>query len=174
MSNGTKALKSGIWYTFANFIMKGIGFLTTPIFTRILSKADVGFYSDYTSVLSIFTILMTLGIGTTFIRAKFDYKDEFEDYIASSLILSSIVTSVCGFFFCLFSDFFGSITKVEPKYLYIMVVYLFLYSAVDIYQAKERHLFGYKRSVFISLFIAISTALLSVFILFNNKKRKTY
>ena len=162
MSNDTKALKSGVWYTVANFIMKGIGFLTTPIFTRILSKADVGYYSDYTSVLSVFTILMTLGIGTTFIRAKFDYKDEFDDYISSSLVLSSVVTLIWGTLICLFSSLFSSITKVEPKYLYIMVVYLFMYSAVDIYQAKERHLFGYKRSVFISLLVAVSTALLSV------------
>ena len=43
-TNNVKALKSGIWYTAANFIMKGIGFITMPIFTRLLSHEDFGLH----------------------------------------------------------------------------------------------------------------------------------
>ena len=39
-----KALKAGFWYTFSNFLIKGIAFLTMPIFTRIMSKYDIGVF----------------------------------------------------------------------------------------------------------------------------------
>lgn len=41
-TNNVKAIKSRIWYTAANFIMKGVGFITMPIFTRMLSHEEFG------------------------------------------------------------------------------------------------------------------------------------
>ena len=40
-NNNVKALKSGIWYTAANFLTKSIGFITTPIFTRLTMRRTV-------------------------------------------------------------------------------------------------------------------------------------
>lgn len=71
-SNNEKALKSGVWYTVANFIMKGIGFITTPIFTRLLSHSEFGLYSNYASWLQTFTMFVTLNLASTFISARFD------------------------------------------------------------------------------------------------------
>lgn len=36
VDNNKKALKSGIWYTVSNLLVRSIGFITTPIFTRIV------------------------------------------------------------------------------------------------------------------------------------------
>ena len=155
-------VKSGIWYTFSSFIVKSIGFLTTPIFTRILTREEYGLYSNYASWLSTITIFITLGLGTSFISAKFDFKEKFDEYVSSTLILSTIITSVWAVIIFLFHDSISAFTEVESPYLYLMLVYLLLYSAVDMYQAKERYLYGYKKSVFTSLAIAVSTAGLSV------------
>ena len=37
ISNGKKALKSGVWYVVGNFMAKSAGFITMPIFTRLLT-----------------------------------------------------------------------------------------------------------------------------------------
>ena len=58
MSNDIKALKSGAWYTVANFLTRSVGLITTPIFTRLLTKSDFGAYSNYTSWLSIAIIIL--------------------------------------------------------------------------------------------------------------------
>ena len=44
-----KVLKSGIWFTISNFIVKSIGFITTPIFTRMLSKSEFGDFNNFTT-----------------------------------------------------------------------------------------------------------------------------
>ena len=155
-------IKSGVWYTIANFIVKAIGFLTTPIFSRLLTHEEFGLYSNYISWLSTVTIFITLGLGTSFISAKFDFKDKFHDYVSSCLMLSTIITIIWGVVIVLFHDRIAEFTGIQAEYLYVMVIYLLLYSAVDMFQAKERYLFGYKKSVFISLMIAVSTAVLSV------------
>lgn len=162
MSNNTKALKSGVWYTAANFLTSSIGLITTPIFTRLLTKADFGAYSNYTSWLSIFSVLLTLNLGTTFISARFDYKDKFDDYISSSLILSTLTillgTIIVNILYVPFRDKFG----IDRIYLNCMMIYLAMSSAIAMFQTKERYEFKYKISVFVSLLITISTSVLSV------------
>lgn len=41
--------RAGVGYTIGNYLIRGLGFLTVPIFSRLLSTADYGFYNTYTS-----------------------------------------------------------------------------------------------------------------------------
>ena len=161
-NNNVKALKSGVWYTAANFITKSIGLITTPLFTRLLSHTDYGLYSNYVSWLSTFSVFAALNLGASFISARFDFEKDFDGYVSSTLVLSSLVTSIWAIIIDLFSAFFVSLTGVEKHYINIMVVYMLFSSAVDMYQARERYYFEYRKSVLTSLLITFSTAFLSV------------
>ena len=35
-----QAIKAGAWYTVSSFLIRGIGFITTPVFARLLTKAE--------------------------------------------------------------------------------------------------------------------------------------
>lgn len=159
-----KALKSGVWYTFANFITKSIGFITTPIFARILTHEEYGLFSNFSSWLGTFTVIATLNLGATFISAKYDYKDSFNQYVSSMLVLSSIMTGLCALIINIFPAFFSSLTGVSIGNLNLMFLYLCFHSAIDLFQTKERYSFGYKKTVVIGLGIALSTALFSVYL----------
>ena len=87
MKNDNKVLKSGVWYTIGNFITKGIGFLTTPIFTRLMTTADIGDFANYSSWITILSAILTLDLFTSVALAKYDYKDNINDYISSNLLL---------------------------------------------------------------------------------------
>ena len=100
-NNNRKALKSGVWYTAANFLMKSIGFITTPFFTRLLSHSDFGYFSNYTAWLSVLTVFATLNLTSSFISARFDYEKDCDGYISSTLVLSSVATCVCA---CIIKD----------------------------------------------------------------------
>ena len=86
MGNNRKALKSGIWYTAANFLTKSIGIITTPIFTRLLTKNEMGAYGNYTSWLAVMTILITFTLESTFISAKYEYEQEFDSYVSTMTV----------------------------------------------------------------------------------------
>ena len=162
VSNNIKAIKSGVWYIFANFLTKGVGFLTTPFFTRLMTQEDYGLYSNYVSWLGTFTIVGLLNAGATFISARFDFKDDFDGYISSSLALSSLVTLCWAAVINLFPQSISDWTGVDVRFLNIMVLYLFFFSAIDMFQLRERYYYEYKISAGTSILIAISTALVSV------------
>lgn len=164
-NNNAKALKSGVWYTVANFIMKGIGFITVPIFTRLLSHSEFGLYSNYASWLQTFTMFVTLNLASTFISARFDFEEDFDGYISSVLSLSTFSTLIWIVIVNLFPAQFISITGVELKYLNVMMLYLLFASAIDMFQTRERYYFKYKISVFISLFLSVASSVLAVLLI---------
>ena len=133
MSNNAKALKSGIWYTTSNFLVRSIGFITTPIFTRMLTKADFGLYNNFSSWLLIATVFVTLHLESTLISARYDYEDSFDEYIFSILGLSSLVA--CFWFAVVnaFSNFFSSWWNLDIKYINIMLLYLLFQPAVELF-----------------------------------------
>lgn len=161
-STNRKALKSGIWYTASNFLVKSIAFLTTPIFTRILTKTDFGLYNNYVSWLAIATILVTLNLDSTLISARYDYANSFDEYIFSVLSLSAVSTVLWLIAVSVFPTAFVSLLGMERKYIYAMLFYLLFLPAVSLFQARERYLFEYKKTVATSMFIAVGTAGLSV------------
>lgn len=161
-NNNIKALKSGVWYTVANFITKSMGFFITPIFSRLLSHNEFGLYSNYVSWQNTFMVFVTLNLGATFISARYDYEEDFDGYVSSMLVLSTIIVGIWVIIINLFPERFHSFTGIEIEYLNIMLIYLLLYSAVDMFQVREQYYFQYKNSVIISLLVAVCTAVLSV------------
>lgn len=162
MSNNKKALKSGIWYTASNFLVKSIGFITTPIFTRLLTHEEFGAYNNYTSWLSIITIFVTLNLESTLISARYDFKEKFDEYIFSVLSLSTVSAFI---WFCianLFSAQVEALLGLKLVYINAMLVYLLFLPAIHLFQARERYLFEYKKSVATSLVLSFGTAILSV------------
>lgn len=172
-NNNVKALKSGVWYTAANFLTKSIGLITTPIFTRLLTHAEFGLYSNYTSWLSILSLIVTLNLESTFISARYDYEKKFDNYIFSVLSLSSLSvivwTALLNIIFTFFPSFFG----MDRLYLNCMLIYLLFLPAVNMYQTRERYYFEYKRSVIISLIVSVGTSLISVLLVVNLSNRLT-
>lgn len=165
MSYNGKMLRSGIWYTAANFVMKSIAFITTPIFTRIMTHADFGMYNNFTSWMSTFSIFLTLNLDSTFISARYDFQKDFDRYILSTLTLSSVWTIAFIVFATFIKTFLVKITGLKFDYLVLMGLYLFFLPAVSEFQVKERYNFKYRVSVGISLFTSISSILISLLLI---------
>ncbi len=165
-NNNVKALKSGAWYTFANFIMKSMVFISTPVFARMLTKEEYGLYSNYTSWLMTATIVVTLNIYSTFISAKTDFKDDFDTYILSTTVLSVSSSLLWIVIINVFSTEIVSLTGLSIFYLNIMMVYILFDSIVQIFQTRERYKYEYKKSVFLSLIISIGNTALSIVLVY--------
>ena len=162
MSNDRKALKSGVWYTAASFLRRGIGFLTTPIFTRLMTTEEFGLYSNYASWESIISTIIGLGLGATLIHARYEHEDDFDGYIFSMCVLNTISTLVWFIIIWLFNSFFTKTFSMNSYYLNVMCVTLLLQPVIDMYMDRERFFFEYKKSVLISVLLSVLTTGLSV------------
>ena len=119
--SGNIVAKAGIWYTICNFIFRGMAFITTPIFTRLLTKSEVGSFSNMSSWISILTVLTALDLHSSIIRSKLEHEDDIDSYIWSILSMTTFVTIILYVVVFVFQGFFVNLFQMEMKYINIML-----------------------------------------------------
>ena len=70
-------VKASMWFFVCAFLQKGISFITTPIFTRLLSTSEYGQYNVYTSWMSVLIVIVTLNLYCgVYSRGLVKFEDE--------------------------------------------------------------------------------------------------
>lgn len=148
---GKKAVKAGLWYTVCTFILKAISFITTPVFTRMMSSADIGIYSTFATWVSILGSIITLDLFTSINLAHFSFNDEIDRYMSTIAIAGSVFTiSIYLAFFPIHNQILTFLGISEGMYN-IMFVYFLVYPAIQILHAKYRIYLQYKETIITSL-----------------------
>lgn len=171
MSMNKKALTAGVWYTISNFLVRGIGFLTTPIFTRILSQTDYGNYVNYTSWVSLLTILTTLEMYVSINRARFDYEDDLNGYISSVALCGTTITTACYAVVICFQDFFVDFFGMDMIYIHIIFLYLLVEPALPLLSTQYRLSMKYKMVTTLSLSSTILSVVVSLLLVMTMKNQ---
>ena len=155
-------IKSGFWYTVSNFFLKGIAFITIPIFSRMLTTEEFGYYNNFAAWLAVLTIIGTLSLSTSLIRGRFDFKDDLDSFISSNLILGSICTIVLYFVAFFNKNIFESLSSLNFVHITIMFLSILFLPAYNMFQQLQRFQYKYKTLVTITICISIGSVLLSL------------
>ncbi|MCR5778255.1 MAG: oligosaccharide flippase family protein [Lachnospiraceae bacterium] len=166
-----KALKAGVWYTASSFLRKGIGVFSTPIFARLLTKGELGLQNNFVVWFSMAAVVCTLNLKSSVSRAKFDYKDRFDEYLSCITFLGSIATMFFYAIVVMFKDFFVSLWQLDMIYIHLMFIELLVAPSLDILQAKHRIQQKYKVQVGISVFLSVASTFLAVLAVFLCKDK---
>lgn len=159
--NAGTVIKAGIWYTLSSFLTKGVAFITTPIFTRLLSSNDYGEYSNFVAWAGILVIVATMEMHATVNRARYDY-DNLDGYLSSVAITGTIVTTVLWGIVQLFPDFFCRFFSMDMPYINILFITTMVSPALQLLQAKNRINYKYKTYVALSLGSVLLSTLVSL------------
>lgn len=164
-------LKSGIWYTVSNFAFRAIAFITTPIFSRVLSQSEYGEYNNINSWVSILVVLAACDLHSSIIRAKLDFEEDLESYSFSVLTLSSIITALFYLVFLLNGSLLENWLEVDKKYFHIIFLYILFNEAFYTFITLERAHYRYKSFSLLTGISIVITSLFSVLLvlILNNK-----
>lgn len=159
--------KAGLWFTVCNFVFKGLAFITIPIFTRLLTKKELGDFSNYSTIIIVMSVLTSLDLSSSIIRSKVEHEDDIDSYIWSILSFSTIFT-ILIYIYCIINMksaefFFG----LESKYIHLMFMYCLFSPAYSMLITKHRAFYRYKSFVFITAIVAISSTILSLILVYN-------
>ncbi|SHF00397.1 Membrane protein involved in the export of O-antigen and teichoic acid [Marinitoga hydrogenitolerans DSM 16785] len=170
--NNNKVIKAGMWYTFGNFFVKGISFITIPIFTRLLSTSDYGIINVYNTWLGIFTIVLSLNLYSGAGRAKYEFKDSYNQFLSSVLFLSTIIFLFFSFLIILLKNFFLKFLSLQSSLVYVLLIQSYFTFVQQYYLSKLRFNYYYKSYILISIISSISVIILSIFLItaFKNEK----
>ncbi|WP_314065828.1 oligosaccharide flippase family protein [uncultured Vagococcus sp.] len=170
--NGSALIKSGIWYTAANFLLKGVNFFTIPIFTKMMSVDQYGTVDNFTSWVSIFTVIVGLNLSAAVNNATFEYKDDIKRFLSSVVFLGTL------FFFMLlgisnlaysYLGLFSNLNNWMLNFVIIQSYSQFIISFLSAYYIINSY---YKRNIFLlflSTMLNIGISLLFMVTVYENK-----
>lgn len=164
-------VKSSLWYTIGNFFIKGINFLTIPIFTNIMTVEEYGLVNNFMALSSIMVIFIGLSLQGAINNANFDYKEDIKAFMSSILFLSFlsfIMFVVVGNFFFLYQNSFFDITQ---SVFNIMVFYSygnFLITFISGYFTINVQYFKFLTLSIISTIFNVSLSLIFILTIFSD------
>lgn len=156
------AVKVGFWYVLSSFVAKSLAFLTTPIFSRLMSESDYGEFSNFASWVTTLFIVTSLEMFNTLPRAYYDYKDEYDAYNSTIAITSCMAALLCYLIFLVFGDWLLDIVAIPPEYVHMLFFLLMLQAGKQIYLTRERTLYRYKSVIVITLLSVVIPTLIAV------------
>lgn len=168
-STNKKALKAGGWYVVCTFLTKGIYVITTPIFTRILSKDDYGVTTTYNSWLSLLSVICTLDLYSCIQLAKVEFEENSRKFLSSIMVLSTL--SVTVFYVILKTvSHFGYLSLGIPDILVdILFAEILFRNAYTLYQTYHRVYLKYKEFTFLTILTTIAGQALAVIFVYIGK-----
>ena len=156
------AIKAGFWYVISTFLVKGLSFITTPVFSRLLTKAEYGEFSNFASWQALLLIITSMEMQNTVARAYYDYKKDFDKYVSSVTIVSCAFTFLLYILFLLCGDWALSIVSIPKQYVHILFFMLMFQACKQIYMSRERTMYRYKSVAVISVVNLLLPKLIAV------------
>lgn len=150
------AVKASFWFLICSFLQKGIAFITTPIFTRIMTPAEYGQYSVFTSWQGICTVFVSLNLYYgVYTRGLVKYEDERPQFVSSFQGLCLTLTVFWTGIYLLLCDFWNGITGLTTVQMLAMLIMIWLSSVFNFWAAEQRVDFKYPKLVAVTLLVSI-------------------
>ena len=168
-----KEIKAGVGYTIGNILIKGITFLTLPIFSRLLSTSEYGFFNTYISYENIIAIIIGLGMYGTIKNAKYDYPEKLDVFISSILKISLYSLIIMFLITFIFKKQIFKYTSMDYFVVVLLLLQSFGTAMLNVSNARLSLDYDYKKYMKFAGFNTILNVILSLaFILtiFNDKR----
>ena len=156
-------LRASTWFLICSFLQKGISFITTPIFTRLLSTEEYGLlnvFSSWQGILTIFIILyLHAGVYTQGL-VKFDGQQEVYSSSLQGLVLSLV--SAWTVVYLLFHDFWNSLFSLTTVQMLAMLVMIWTTAVFNFWAGEQRVKYRYKGLVILTVLTSLAKPIVGI------------
>ena len=155
--NMPENLKATLVFAIASFATSGINYLTTPIFTRLLSGAEYGTVAVYNSWYSIVRVFasMTLIFPGILNVGLYDHSKNRWKYLSSMLGITSLCSVALGLVYALCPGVFQGLLGLDHSLMLLMLASCFALPATTFWTMKQRYEYRYKTTFFVSVGSAV-------------------
>ncbi len=175
LNNMSPAAKASFWFIVSNVVLKGISFITTPIFTRLLDVADYGISSVFITWEGVISIFATLSLaGGVYNVAMTKYEKDVET-VTSSMIGLTAAASILVYVFCiLINAVFPQLFGLSVSYLIFMWVQTFTNAATTFWLMRKRYTYDYKKVIAYTFSNAILSPVVAIIAVTLVEENKAY
>ena len=172
-TNMTLPVKASMWYLACSVLQKAIGFLTTPIFTRVMGTSDFGVVSMYNSWEAIFTVFCTLYLyNGVYNNAMIEYKYDKDGFTSSMQTLTTVLSvAVFGVVYVFYGHLSGVIGLSRPI-MFLMVIDIIFSTGMSFWSIRNRYEYKYKSVAAFTILSSLLMPVLSVILVLNSAEHK--
>lgn len=167
---GNRQIKAGLGYTVGNILIKGVTFLTLPIFTRLMTTSQYGVFNTYMAYEAIIAIVLGLGMYPSIKNAKFDYTNEINVYVSTVLRVTLIplfIAIVCVY---IFKDIIIRFTGFPLIIIYLLIFQSYGTAMLAICNSRLALDYNYKKYLsfaFFYTFVGVGLSIILICFVFN-------
>ena len=155
--------KASLWFMFCSIVNKGVSFITTPIFTRLMSQKEYGTIGLYNTWMGIITVFATLELATgVFNKAMIKYPNDRDGYTSSSLFLTTCTTVGALALYLLLCPFLNVVLDLTTIVVVMMFLDIFFTTAWSFFTIRNRFDFKYRTIVIVTILVNAIGSVLSV------------
>lgn len=150
------AVKASGWYMACNILQNALGFITLPIFTRILTTEEYGLYSIYSTWMNLLVIFTTLNLQYgVFNTAMIKYENSRDSFISAMQGLTTVISLFWLVIYVLAHGLWDKLFQLPPILMVVMAIEMLFLPAKDFWCGKQRFEFKYKEMVLYTVALMI-------------------
>lgn len=165
-----KGAKASIAYFIASLVSAGMAYLTTPLFTRLLTPDEYGSTALFITWQRVFGIVAMFSLSSSVFNVGMsDYEDKRDEFSFSLLVLSNVITILsAGVLFVLYPFISGSIGLDKPMLILIFVGFL-VNPAYNFWLTRQRYEYKYKGALLWTIISVILSPLVALICILNQQ-----
>ena len=145
IQNTPPPVKASIAFLVMSIIEKGLVFITSPIYTRLLTQNEFGQVAVFLSWLSLIGVVAMFCLSAgVFNNGMLDHEHDRDGFSFSMLILSNIVTALCFVIILVVWPYAKLILDIDLPLLYLMFFVFFTQPAFNFWMTRQRFEYKYK------------------------------
>ena len=166
------AVKISVSYTICSILQKCLGFITLPLFTRLLTTEQYGQATVYNSWNGIFSIFLTLNLAYgSFGTAMMKFEDDREGYISSVEGICLLLSGLFLLIYLPFKNHWNGFFELPTAFVILLVAQIFFSNSTQLWSGRNRYEFKYKNVIAVTLSSSVLSVLVSVIFVINSEDK---
>ena len=161
-------LKASIWFLICNLLLKGISFISTPIFTRVLPPSEYGLLATFMTYQDLILTLSTWQIAlSAYQKGIYKFKYDLKFFSGVVQIFSNLLTIVFFLLVFVFFQYFSSYTGMDFLSAVCLCLYMLLEPSFSCWLIHSRSNYKYKNAVIMTFLQSVLTVIIPLYVVVN-------
>ena len=156
-------VRASFWFLICAFLQRGVSFITTPVFTRIMTTSEYGSFSVFYSWFGIVSIVTTLNLFFgVYVRGLILYEDSKQQFTSSMQGLMLVLIGIWTLIYVVFHNTINFWFELTTKQMFSMLLIIWTNGVFSFWAAEQRVNLEYKRLVVVSILTSVMLPIVQI------------
>ncbi len=167
-------VRASFWFLICAFFQKGISFISTPIFTRLLSTTEYGQFNVFQSWLGILIVIVTLNLyAGVYVSGLVKFEEKRNEYSSSLQGLTLTLVFVWTAIYLLSHDYWNHLFSLTTIQMLLMLSMMWTTVVFSFWSMEQRVDFRYRKLVAVTIAVSIAKPVVSIILVLVAKDKVT-